>query len=738
MQDTYDIVGYARISVDEELDRDNTSIENQKSIITEFVRQKFPGSTLTFFEDRDRSGYTFEQREGYQAMRPGLMSHKYNILVVKDFSRFSRRNSRGLVELEDLRDAGVRIISIGDSIDYPTCDDWTAIQFRFLVNEMPVTDASKKVRSVIKSRQSRGEWICAAPYGYLVNGRGQIELVPVEAEIVRKIYSLYIDGWGYKRIANYLTDEGVPTPRMSERERKEAAGEDFRRPVKPVWSIVTVQGILDNDFYIGTLRQGKYTRKKINGSDMKRDEGEHLVFEHHHQPVVDYRTFATVRAMREKRKTFCYRGVKRYDNTYSGLLFCGDCGSPMFALSRPDLREAYTCGSYHRRGRKACTSHHIRADRLDALVKQYIRTVVQTSGEMLEQLNRDLEKEETDLTEGRNTSANLEELILQLQEELKITKRQRVRDVLKHPEQEAVLEQTYDEMEAELAQRITGLQHQLELTVDKQNTIIRVNRAAKLAMELFEEILSAEKLRRSDLELLVKRITVYEDHIDIRFQQDIDSLLRCGTLPDDPSEESAEAVAPYPCSRRSDSNEGTFNSGTKNISNVTVVQSSEKRPDKVFCVNVISDGDPLEIYTEKDGEVIFKKYSPMGELSDLAGQICDTLGKTAGCGAAITDRDSIIAVHGAPKRDLLEKPISPQLEKLMEERRLYLRQPGEQPVKLTEAAERYGVGVSVPILSEGDLMGSVVFFVEDDRMLGEVEFKLAQTVSGFLGKQMEN
>ena len=110
MIETFDIAGYTRISVDDELDQKNISIENQKAIIEDFVKQKFPGSTLTFYEDRDRSGYTFEQREGYQEMRRGLMDHQYDILIVKDFSRFSRRNSRGLVELEDLRDAGARII----------------------------------------------------------------------------------------------------------------------------------------------------------------------------------------------------------------------------------------------------------------------------------------------------------------------------------------------------------------------------------------------------------------------------------------------------------------------------------------------------------------------------------------------------------------------------------------------------------------------------------------------------
>ncbi|MBS5282032.1 MAG: recombinase family protein, partial [Butyricicoccus pullicaecorum] len=370
MIEKFDIAGYCRISVDDDLDRDNVSIENQKAIIQDFVRQKFPGSTLTFYEDRDRSGYTFEQREGYQALRKKLMGHKYEILIVKDFSRFSRRNSRGLVELEDLRDAGVRIISIGDGIDFPNDDDWLKIQFQFLINEMPVTDTSKKVKNVIKCRQADGKWICAAPYGYIINKRQEFEIVPTEADIVRTIFRLYNEeGWGYKKIANYLTEQGIPTPRMAERDRKEAAGEEYKRAVKASWAIVTVQGILDNDFYIGTLRQGKYTRKKINGKDVRQAEDEQIVIENHHQAIIDYRTFAVTRALREKRTTSHYRGIKKYDNVYSGFLVCGDCGSPMFAMSRKDLKSAYTCGSYHRRGRAGCTSHHIRTDKLDELLK---------------------------------------------------------------------------------------------------------------------------------------------------------------------------------------------------------------------------------------------------------------------------------------------------------------------------------------------------------------------------------
>ena len=137
MIETFDIAGYTRISVDDELDRDNVSIENQKAIIRNFVKQRFPGSSLTFFEDRDRSGYTFEQREGYQEMRRGLMAHKYDILLVKDFSRFSRRNSRGLVELEDLRDAGVRIISNNELTGEAYQREMGLVLQRFLLGALP-------------------------------------------------------------------------------------------------------------------------------------------------------------------------------------------------------------------------------------------------------------------------------------------------------------------------------------------------------------------------------------------------------------------------------------------------------------------------------------------------------------------------------------------------------------------------------------------------------------------------
>ena len=153
----------------------------------------------------------------------------------------------------------------------------------------------------------------------------------------------------------------------------------------------------------------------------------------------------------------------------------------------------------------------------------------------------------------------------------------------------------------------------------------------------------------------------------------------------------------------------------------------------------IREGDPLEIYTEKDGGVIFRKYSPMGDLQEFAAQMCESIGSATGHIAAVADRDSIIALHGAPKRELMDKPNSPELEKLMEQRKNYLYRSGDIPIFAADGADKYQLGAAAPILSQGDLMGCVMLLLgEHDSPLQESDQGLAKLAAGFLGKQMEN
>ena len=152
----------------------------------------------------------------------------------------------------------------------------------------------------------------------------------------------------------------------------------------------------------------------------------------------------------------------------------------------------------------------------------------------------------------------------------------------------------------------------------------------------------------------------------------------------------------------------------------------------------IREGDPLEIYTEKDGGVIFRKYSPMGDLQDFAAQICESIGKNTGRIAAVADRDSIIALSGAPRRELVDRRNSADLENLMEQRKSYRYSPGNVKLRAVEGSEKYYLGAAAPIVAQGDLMGCVMLLMdEEETPQAEGDQKLVQTVAGFLGRQME-
>ena len=153
----------------------------------------------------------------------------------------------------------------------------------------------------------------------------------------------------------------------------------------------------------------------------------------------------------------------------------------------------------------------------------------------------------------------------------------------------------------------------------------------------------------------------------------------------------------------------------------------------------IREGDPLEIYTDHDGEVIFKKYSPMGEFSNFAAQLCETLTKTISSPVLITDRDTVVSAAGSAKKELMDRHISDYLEKIMENRTVYQIKSEETQVPVCEDVEDRFIGIAAPIVCEGDVSGCVVFtWQEGMNFPGDTELKLAQTVSAFLSKQMES
>lgn len=156
----------------------------------------------------------------------------------------------------------------------------------------------------------------------------------------------------------------------------------------------------------------------------------------------------------------------------------------------------------------------------------------------------------------------------------------------------------------------------------------------------------------------------------------------------------------------------------------------------------IKEGDPLEIFTDKEGEVILKKYSPIGELTEFATGYAETLSKTTGHIACITDKDTIIAVSGGPKKEFLEQDVSPELEQIMEDKEKYnSKENNDLAVPITKndnKERRYHSQIVYPIISDGDVIGSVILLSKDSNTkMSEVEQKVVQSAASFLGSQME-
>ena len=156
----------------------------------------------------------------------------------------------------------------------------------------------------------------------------------------------------------------------------------------------------------------------------------------------------------------------------------------------------------------------------------------------------------------------------------------------------------------------------------------------------------------------------------------------------------------------------------------------------------IKEGDPLEIFTDKDGEVILKKYSPIGELSEFAINYAETLAKTTGHIACITDKDSVIAISGAPKKDYLGQDLSKELEEVMENREVYKSSENNEislPITQNDNRDKkFNSQVVYPIISQGDTIGSIILLSKDaTTKMSDVELKVVQSAAGFLGSQMD-
>ena len=508
--------GYVRLSRDDDK-RNYVSIENQKLIINQYAGDH--GVVIDrWYEDDGISGYIFD-RPGFQQMMADL-DKNIDTVYVKDFSRLGRHNAKVLLLLDEFQERGKHLIVIDDNYDsMDSSDDTIGIKTWF--NERYVKDTSKKIKRALGARQKEGTLITRAPFGYRRNPKDKtiLEIVPKEADYIKKIYDLYLSGSGYRKIATYLTEQRAPTPSMIQREREIEEGRLSKRKVASRWSDAMIKEILDNDFYIGTFRLKKRARNTVHGKDKRVPKEEQCIFENHHPAIIDKATFSLVQELKEKRNRTNYRGSRgqwfgsEIPNPFGCCLFCKDCGSRLTPIKRQTSskeRKYYICTTYNTKGRRYCSKAHlIEENDLMEDVLTYIKMCRNALCEVIATYDlKDFEAEKKSIEEKRQ---ELHTAINERKNQLKVLLTQKVKDLAVAAENEELINETYDSMQKDLFAQIHGLEMRVKKLDETAIETPDVKDKLKNPLDVVDKIIAGETLDRRDIELLIDRIDVYKN-----------------------------------------------------------------------------------------------------------------------------------------------------------------------------------------------------------------------------------
>ena len=508
--------GYVRLSRDDD-HKNYVSIENQKLIINQYAADH--GAVIDrWYEDDGISGYIFD-RPGFQQMMADL-DKDIDTVYVKDFSRLGRHNAKVLLLLDEFQERGKHLIVIDDNYDsMDSSDDTIGIKTWF--NERYVKDTSKKIKRAIGARQKEGTLMTQPPFGYRRNEKDKtiLEIVPKEAENIKLVYELYISGSGYRKIANYLTDQGIPTPSMVRHERELEEGRMTKRSIATKWTDSMVKDLLDNDFYIGTFRLRKRARNTVHGKDKRVPKEEQCIFENHHPAIIDKATFSLVQELKEKRNRTNYRGSRgqwlgsEIPNPFGSCLFCKDCGSRLTPIKRKTSsreRKYYICTTYNTKGKSYCSKAHlIEEEHLMEDVLTYIKMCRNALCEVIATYDlKDFEAEKKSIEEKRQ---ELHTAISERKNQLKVLLTQKVKDLSVAAGNEELINETYDSLQQDLLAQIHGLEMQLKELDETAIETPDVKDKLKNALDVVDKIIAGGTLDRRDIELLIDRIDVDEN-----------------------------------------------------------------------------------------------------------------------------------------------------------------------------------------------------------------------------------
>ena len=522
LTDTPEIIdGYVRLSRDDNK-RNYSSIENQKKIIQQYAEENNM-IIRHIYEDDGISGYSFN-RPDFQKMMASLDT--INIIVAKDLSRIGRHNAKVLLFLEEMEEMGKRVILIDDNYDSFYSDD-DIIGIKTWDNERHVKNTSRKVKRIKRMEQESGTLVSQTPFGYTRHPLNkQMILIDEEAAAILNLEKeIYLDGNGIRKTAEILSERGVPTPSMIDKERHESLGLVYNKQVAYQWSYGMVKDTLFNDYNNGVLRTHKRERVTINGKDKKVPKENQYIFPNHHPKIFDDDTMKLLNEVKDSRHHSKYRGQRAHVNLFSGCLYCKACGWKLTAINRPNRGKYYVCGTYNKKGKQFCQHAHLVTEEtlMDALVK-YLVLCRDSLADIIQ--NFDLSKLKVETFTPTDSKQRLEAELEKVKEELKVLITQKVREITANPSMNEIITETYTALQSDKMERISAIEKTLQdLTKEPHIPSTTIKPSLQTALDILNEVLEKKELSRKDIEVLVEKIIVDKDgNVDIYLKHGLGNL----------------------------------------------------------------------------------------------------------------------------------------------------------------------------------------------------------------------
>ncbi len=481
----YRIGIYVRESRDDNEENYET-IETQRDLLLEHAQKNKLGEVVEVYIDDNMSGSVFE-RNGLERLKGDITAGRINLLLLKDLSRLGRNNAKTLLFLDFLEEYGIRVITYDGRYDSVKDNDTVGIDTWF--NERYVRDISRKIRANIKHKIAKGEYIGHAPYGYKKSDERKNKLIIDEtrAHVIREIFGLYRKGYGYSYIAKQLDLRGHLPP----------SSRDDVPDLRKRWNSTAVRRILCNKVYVGDTVQGISEKVSFKSKKTRRlPEEDWVTTRDTHEPIIGREEFEEAQRIR-KDKNVGSGPHKGSLHIFRGLIYCGKCGSVMFARLRKERPVGYICSNYAKNGKMCCTSHYINEDEVRESLKCDLAALLEKK-EIREKLLWHIERDLIDKDSSVLKLAELERLLKD---------KQRQQDVLYGDRLEGrISEQLFKRLNAGMENKIALLMKEVEKFKNREEKIIKGEDFIEYTLRHIKE----NKITHEIAKLLIKRITVYD------------------------------------------------------------------------------------------------------------------------------------------------------------------------------------------------------------------------------------